>query len=79
MEELIFLHDFINLILIFIITFVGYIILITIFIVYDVCANRRNDGLRPGNRLKKLTIWAEIDEIDGFLVIFYSCKMLIQG
>merc|ERR1712032_1030201 len=32
MEELIFLHDFINIILIFIITFVGFIILIKIAI-----------------------------------------------
>jgi len=31
MEELIFLHDFINLILVFIITFVGYIIIIILY------------------------------------------------
>merc|ERR1712119_268374 len=31
MEELIFLHDFINLILIFIISFVGYIMLIILY------------------------------------------------
>ena len=29
--------------------------------------------------LKNLTFWAEIDEFDGFLVIFYSSKMLVQG
>ena len=29
--------------------------------------------------LKNLTFWAEIDEIDGFLVIFYSSKILVQG
>ena len=29
--------------------------------------------------LKNLTFWAEIDEIDGFLVIFYSSKMLVHG
>ena len=29
--------------------------------------------------LKNLTFWAEIDEIDGFLVIFYSSKILVKG
>ena len=38
-----------------------------------------NDGFGWGNMLKNLTFWAEIDEIDGFLVIFYSSKMLVQG
>ena len=32
-----------------------------------------------GNMLKKLAIWAEIDEIDDFLVIFHSSKILVQG
>ena len=38
-----------------------------------------NDGFGWGNMLKNLTFWAEIDEIDGFLVIFYSSKILVQG
>ena len=32
------------------------------------------DGFGQGNRLKKSTIWAEMDEIYDFQVIFYSIK-----
>ena len=47
MEELIFLHDFINIILVFITTFPGFIIIIFIIILgCDICKNKDCSGCK---------------------------------
>jgi len=48
-EELIFLHDFINIILVFITTFPGFIIIIIFIIIVgcDICGRKDCSGCRP--------------------------------